>query len=150
MPADNRIMRVLRRDDLKAVTAIDALRSRQPRAEYYERKFDSILNSSHNINSSIVCEIEGRVVGFVMGDIYFGEFGIPETNATIDTIGVHPDFSNRGVASEMLDQFMMNMKVAGVDKVYTLVNWDDFKLEKFFANHKFSPSKRINLECTVV
>jgi N-acetylglutamate synthase-like GNAT family acetyltransferase len=150
MAAENRIMRVLKRDDLKAVIAIDALVSKQQRDEYYERKFASILNSSHNVNSSIVCEIGGRVVGFVMGDVYFGEFGIPETNATIDTIGVHPDFTNRGVASEMLDQFMMNMKAAGVRKVYTLVNWDNFGLEKFFAHHKFSPSKRVNLECTVL
>ena len=41
---------------------------------------------------------------------------------------------------------MMNMKAAGVNKVYTLVNWDDFALEKFFSRHKFVPSKRINLE----
>ncbi|MCX7173043.1 MAG: GNAT family N-acetyltransferase [Proteobacteria bacterium] len=150
MPAENRIMRVLKRDDLKAVIAIDALVSKQQRDEYYERKFDSILNTTHNINSSIVCEIAGRVVGFIMGDVYFGEFGIPETNATIDTIGVHPEFANRGVASEMLDQFMMNMKAARVGKVYTLVNWDDFALEKFFAHHKFAPSKRVNLECTVI
>ena len=150
MAAANRIMRVLKRDDLKAVIAIDELISKQQRGEYYERKFDSVLNSPHNINSSIVCEIDGRVVGFIMGDVYFGEFGIPETNATIDTIGVHPDSSKRGVASEMLDQFMMNMKAAGVNKVYTLVNWDDFSLEKFFARHKFAPSKRVNLECTVM
>jgi len=44
----------------------------------------------------------------------------------------------------------MNMKAAGVRKVYTLVNWDDFALEKFFAHHKFAPSKRVNLECTVM
>ncbi len=41
---------------------------------------------------------------------------------------------------------MMNMKAAGVTKVYTLVNWDDFALERFFARHKFVPSKRIHLE----
>ena len=46
----------------------------------------------------------------------------------------------------MLDQFMMNMKGAGVKKVYTLVSWDDFALEKFFSRNKFVPSKRINLE----
>jgi hypothetical protein len=46
----------------------------------------------------------------------------------------------------MLDQFMMNMKAAGVKKVYTLVNWSDFALEKFFSRNKFVPSKRINLE----
>jgi N-acetylglutamate synthase-like GNAT family acetyltransferase len=85
-------------------------------------------------------------VGFIMGDVYFGEFGIPETTATIDSLGVDPAMQNKGLASELLDQFMMNMKVGGVTKVYTLVNWDDFALEKFFSRHKFAPSKRINLE----
>lgn len=150
MPAENRILRVLKREDLQAVVAIDQMVTGQNRHDYYERKFDGITNPTHNINSSIVCEIGGKVVGYVMGDVYFGEFGIPETNATIDTIGVRPDFANRGIASEMLDQFMMNMKAAGVHKVYTLVNWDDFALEKFFANHKFVPSKRVNLEYQVM
>ena len=81
-----------------------------------------------------------------MGYVFFGEFGIADGTATIDTLGVHPDFRNSGVAAEMLDQFMMNMKAAGVKKVYTLVNWSDFALEKFFSRNKFVPSKRINLE----
>ena len=150
MPNEKRVMRVLKKDDLNAIVEIDAAASKENRRDYYDRKLDAILNPKHNINSSIVCEIDGKVAGFVMGDIYFGEFGIPETTATIDTIGVDPRSQNRGVASEMLDQFMMNMKVAGVNKVYTLVNWDDFALEKFFSRQRFSPSKRINLEFTVV
>ena len=118
----------------------------EPRQEYYERKIAGILNRAANINTSIVCEVDGKVVGFVMGYVFFGEFGIADGTATIDTLGVHPDFRKFGVAAEMLDQFMMNMKGAGVKKVYTLVNWDDFALEKFFSRNKFVPSKRINLE----
>jgi ribosomal protein S18 acetylase RimI-like enzyme len=149
MPDVKRVMRVLKQEDLNAIVEIDAAGSKQDRREYYQRKIEGILNPKHNINSSLVCEINGKVAGFVMGDIYFGEFGIPETTATIDTIGVDPQYQNRGIASELLDQFMMNMKVAGVNKVYTLVNWDDFALEKFFSRQRFSPSKRINLEYTV-
>ena len=149
MPDVKRVMRVLKQEDLNAIVEIDAAGSKQDRREYYQRKIEGILNPKHNINSSLVCEIDGKVAGFVMGDIYFGEFGIPETTATIDTIGVDPRFQNRGVASELLDQFMMNMKAAGVNKVYTLVNWDDFALEKFFSRQRFAPSKRINLEYTV-
>ncbi|MDD5249503.1 MAG: GNAT family N-acetyltransferase [Rhodocyclaceae bacterium] len=144
--ADERVMRVLKKDDLEAIVAIDATVSRQNRREYYERKISTITDPSRSINSSIVAEVNGKVVGFIMGDVYFGEFGIPETSATIDSLGVDPALQNKGLASELLDQFMMNMKAAGVNKVYTLVNWDDFALEKFFARHKFAPSKRINLE----
>ena len=146
MPDQKRVMRVLRAGNLDAIVAIDAFASGEPRREYYERKIAGILNRAANINTSIVCEIDGRVVGFVMGYVFFGEFGIADSTATIDTLGVHPDFRNFGVAAEMLDQFMMNMKAAGVKKVFTLVNWDDFALEKFFSRHKFAPSKRINLE----
>lgn len=146
MSKTNRVMRVLKSSDMDAIVAIDKTASKEERREYYQRKIEAILNPTHEINTSIVCEVDGKVVGFVMGDIYFGEFGIPEASATIDTLGVHPEFQKHGVASEMLDQFLMNMKAAGVNKVYTLVNWDDFALEKFFSRNKFVPSKRINLE----
>jgi ribosomal protein S18 acetylase RimI-like enzyme len=146
MANKQRIMRVLRQDDLDDIVSIDETASKQPRREYYERKIASILNKKTNINCSIVCEVDGKVVGFMMGYVFFGEFGISDGTATIDALGVHPDFRKFGVASEMLDQFVMNMKAAGVKKIYTLVNWDDFALEKFFSRQKFVPSKRVNLE----
>lgn len=139
-------MRVMKREDLDAVAAIDALVSKQQRRLYYERKIESVTNNPYNINSSLVAEVDGKIAGFLMGDVYFGEFGIPETSATIDTIGVHPDFQHRGVAHQLMDQFLSNMKAVGVRKIYTLVNWDDFALERFFAGQKFEPSKRISLE----
>jgi N-acetylglutamate synthase-like GNAT family acetyltransferase len=139
-------MRLMKRDDLDAVAAIDALVTKQQRREYYERKIESVITNPHNINTSLVAEVDGKVVGFIMGDVYFGEFGIPETSATIDTIGVHPNCQNRGVAHDLMDQFLTNMKAVGVRRIYTLVNWNDFGLEHFFASHKFEPSKRVNLE----
>lgn len=139
-------IRVMRASDLDAIVAIDAKASRQNRREYYERKVALLLDKKHAINSSLVAELDGKVAGFVMGDIYTGEFGIPDTSATIDTLGVDPAFQNRGIASELMEQFIMNMKIAGVNKIYTLVNWDDFSLERFFSHHKFAPSRRINLE----
>jgi ribosomal protein S18 acetylase RimI-like enzyme len=141
-----RVMRPLKESDLDAIVAIDEAETRQNRHEYYERKIHSIVNKKNDINCSLVCEIDGKVAGFMMGYLFFGEFGIADGTATIDGLGVHPRFRNAGVASEMLDQFAMNMKAAGVKKIYTLVNWDNFALEKFFARQKFVPSKRINLE----
>jgi ribosomal protein S18 acetylase RimI-like enzyme len=141
-----RVMRPLKESDLDAIVAIDEAETKQNRREYYERKIHSIVNKKNDINCSLVCEIDGRVVGFMMGYLFFGEFGIADGTATIDGLGVSREFKNRGVASEMLDQFAMNMKAAGVKKIYTLVSWDDFALEKFFSRQKFVPSKRINLE----
>lgn len=146
MSNQQRVMRFLKQSDLDAIVAIDEAATKQNRREYYERKIASIVKNKSDINCSLVCEIDGEVVGFVMGYLFFGEFGIADATATIDGLGVHPDYQNYGVAGEMLDQFRMNMKAAGVKKIYTLVSWDDFALEKFFSRQKFVPSKRINLE----
>lgn len=143
---EERIIRLLKKEDLEAVIAIDELAFKRNRRNYFERKVADSVDPAHSLNTSIVCEEGGKVVGFIMGQVYTGEFGVPETTATIDTLGVHPDWQSRGVASELLDQFLTNMKQAGVIKVHTLVNWDEFALEKFFSRHKFHPSKRLNLE----
>lgn len=142
-------IRVMRSSDLAAIVAIDQKVSGQNREEYYGRKMLTLLDKGHTINSSLIAELDGKVIGYIMGDIYFGEFGIPDATATIDTIGVDPGLQNRGIASDLVEQFVMNMKAAGVNKIYTLVNWNDFALERFFATHRFVPSKRINLELTL-
>jgi ribosomal protein S18 acetylase RimI-like enzyme len=147
MSNQQRVMRFLKQSDLDAIVAIDEAATKRNRSEYYERKIASIVNRKSDINCSLVCEVDGKVVGFVMGYLFFGEFGIDEATATIDGLGVSPEFRNHGVAAEMFDQFTMNMKAAGVKRIYTLVSWDDFALAKFFSRQKFAPStKRINLE----
>lgn len=60
-------MRLMKRDDLDAVVAIDTLVSKQERRQYYERKIDSIVTNSNNINTSLVAEVDGKIVGFMMG-----------------------------------------------------------------------------------
>ena len=139
-------VRMIRGSDLDSVVAIDKLITGQERREYYQRKLEQAVDNRQNVNASLAAEVGGKMVGFMMGDVFFGEYGIPDASATVDTIGVHPEFQKHGVASELMDQFLMNMKAANVKKIYTLVNWNDFALEGFFARHKFQPSKRISLE----
>jgi ribosomal protein S18 acetylase RimI-like enzyme len=139
-------IRVMRNADLDAIAAIDETAAGYNRRDYFERKLAVLLDPAHTINSSLVAELDGKIVGFMMGDVYFGEFGIPDASATIEALGVDRSVQHRGVASELMDQFVTNMKAAGVNKIYTLVNWNDFALEHFFSSHRFVPSKRINLE----
>ena len=63
MANKQRILRVLKQSDLDDIVAIDEAASKQSRREYYERKIASILNRKTNINCSIVCEEDGKVVG---------------------------------------------------------------------------------------
>jgi len=140
-------IRLMKPEDFDAVVAIDEKVLKTSRPEYYERKFEKLFESRDYIPGSLVAEREdGRVVGFVMGEIYLGEYGIFQEEATLDTIGVDPDCQHRGVGKQLIDEFIDHLRDVGVKKVHTLVGLDDTQLISFFNANRFSPSKTINLE----
>lgn len=142
-------VRVMKTADLDAIVTIDQKISGHERREYYQHRLEAADLNDAQINASLVAEADGKVIGFLMGTLYFGEFGIPETSAVVDTLGVDPDCQDRGAGGALFDQFRSNMKAAQVDKIYTLVDWKDFGLIKFLGNQGFVPSQRLSLECPV-
>jgi ribosomal protein S18 acetylase RimI-like enzyme len=140
-------IRVMRESDLGPVTDIDYKVFGQRRPDYYERKIAEVLDEeSGRLVTSLVAEAEGKVAGFIMGSVYLGEFGIPESIAYIDTIGVDPAFQRQGVAGYLLDEFKTTVGKAGVKKVHTLVNWADTDLLSFFADQGFVAANTLNLK----
>jgi len=140
-------IRLMKADDFDAVVAIDEKILKASRAEYYEVKFEKLFGSRDYLPASLVAEKEdGTLVGFVMGEIYMGEYGIFEEEASLDTIGVDPDFQEKGIGEQLINEFMEHLRTVGVKKVNTLVDWNDSRLIHFFSANRFSPSKTINLE----
>jgi ribosomal protein S18 acetylase RimI-like enzyme len=139
-------IRPLHRDDFDAVVEIDARVYRYARPEYYEAKFARALDEKNRVVISLVAEIDGNVVGFVMSELFVGEYGIPETAATLDTIGIHPDYQRKGVGKQLMEEFTSHLRKAGVEKLNTLVSWNDWQLVRFFSASGFAPSQVINLE----
>ena len=85
-------------------------------------------------------------LGFYPCSVYLGEFGIPETIASIDTIGVDPGFQRKGIAGHLLEEFKTTVHKAGVRKIHTLVNWTDTDLLGFFGNSGFVAANTLNLK----
>jgi ribosomal protein S18 acetylase RimI-like enzyme len=139
-------IRIMREDDIEAIVDIDAKVFGVERMEYYERKMSRLLDSKDSIVTSLVADYNNQVIGFVMGNIYTGEFGIPQKTASLDTIGIDPDFSGQGLGTQMLEEFENHMRKAGVENIQTLVDRGNIPLSKFFNKSGFAPSKTINLE----
>ena len=139
-------IRLMKAEDFSAIVGIDERVLKSPRPEYYKMKFEKLVQSKDYVPTSLVAEdADGTVVGFVMGELYIGEYGISEDRATLDTIGVDPAYQNRGVGRKLINEFMDHLKRLGVRRVNTLVDWNDGNLVKFFGVNKFSPSTTINL-----
>ncbi len=141
------IIRLMKADDFDAVVGIDEKVLKASRPEYYEMKFEKLFKSKDYLPASLVAEEkDGTVVGFIMGEIYMGEYGIFQEEATLDTIGVDPNYQPRGIGEQLIKEFMDHLKKVGVQKINTLVDWNDSKLVQFFGTNQFSPSKTITLE----
>jgi ribosomal protein S18 acetylase RimI-like enzyme len=140
-------IRVMRESDIGPVIEIDYKVFGKRRPEYYERKIAEVLDEERGrLVTSLVAEVEGKVAGFIMGSVYLGEFGIPETSASIDTIGVDPEFQRQGVAAYLLEEFKTTVKKAGVSRIHTLVNWTDTDLLGFFGKSGFVAANTLNLK----
>ena len=140
-------IRLMKADDFDTVVEIDANIRRASRPEYYEMKFEKLFRSNDYLPTSLVAEeSDGKVVGFVMGELYMGKYGIFQEGASLDTIGVDPACQHRGIGKCLITEFMDHLQKIGVQKVNTLVDWSDSRLLHFFSTNQFSPSRTINLE----
>lgn len=140
-------IRMVKGTDLNALVEIDGKLLGQKRPEFWQSKLE--LLEHHPSIASLVAEADGKVVGYITGDASGWEFGIPNTVCWFDTIGVEPAYQNRGIASELLQAMVANLKKVGVTKVYTVVNWRDGELLKFLDKAGFTRGDMINLELNV-
>ncbi|MBI5016807.1 MAG: GNAT family N-acetyltransferase [Deltaproteobacteria bacterium] len=105
-------IRLMKDDDFDAVVAIDEKVTSAARPEYYEVKFEKILKSTDSLPVSLVAEKDdGTVVGFVMGELYMGQYGIFQDQATLDTIGIDPDCEHKGIGQQLMNEFVEHFSV---------------------------------------
>ncbi len=134
--------------DLDAIVEIDRKVLGKVRQDFWRGKIE--LPNARYPFSGLVAELEGRVIGFIVGETSGWEFGIPETVGWISTIGVDPDYQHKGVARKLSQEFIRNLRGVGVSVVYTLVNWSDWDLLKFFRAMGFTRGgEMINLELKI-
>lgn len=141
-------IRLMKAEDFDTVVGIDEKIVRVSRLDYYEMKFDKLFASKEFVPTSLVAEDEnGTVVGFVMGELYMGEYGISRAGATLDTIGVDPNCQRMGIGERLIEEFVDHLRDLGVKQVNTLVDVNDSRLIGFFNANGFSRAKSmVNLE----
>ena len=147
IPPEDFKIRTLKEDDLNAIVEIDEKVLRENRRNYWEGKLELMNKKSSQV--SLVVEMNGEVVGFILGDISGWEFGVPETIGWIDTIGVDPAYQKRGLARALAFEMIKNLKALGVKTIYTLVSWNDWDLLQFFHAMGFTRGDMINLELKI-
>lgn len=138
-------VRNLRAEDQDAVVAIDARNVGRRRDEFFKLKLRQALADT-GIAVSLAAELDGRVVGFLLARVYYGEFGLTERTAVMDVLGVHPDYRGRHVGAALIDQLRTNLLALGIRTLQTEVAWDSPELMAFFQHQGFRPAARLCLD----
>ena len=131
--------------DLHALVAIDRRITGRDRVGYFQRMLADALTDS-DVRVSLVAELDGVPVGFIMARVDLGEFGRVEATAVIDTIGVDPDYRNRGVGRALVSQLLTNLGTLRVENVRTEVGWQDHDLLVYLDRSGFRPSQQLCFE----
>ncbi|MDD5243883.1 MAG: putative acetyltransferase [Syntrophorhabdus sp. PtaU1.Bin058] len=139
-------LRILTIKDLDAVTEIDYSLLGKKRREYWETRLEHAETSGV---PSLAAEVNGKVIGFILGSASGWEFGIPESVGWIDTIGVVKEYQKKGIARLLFKELYSMFKKVGVDTIYVFVHWKDWDLLQFFDKMGFKRGDMINFQLDI-
>lgn len=156
-------IRVLSENDLDSVVRIDKKVLGKERRDFWKRK---IAYSDIYPRPALVAEVDGKVVGFILGYVSGWEFGVPDSVGWIDTLGVDPVYQRQGIGRQLfnalIDVFKRSgrekmpetneakkPKLEGVNIVNTLVSWDRLDLLQFYHAMGFKKGEMLSLQLKI-
>lgn len=124
--------------DISAIVGIDEKIGGAYRPEVWERRIGYYLR--RDPETSVVAEVDGRVVGFMLGELRSGEFGLEEPTGWIEVLGVDPEHRGRALGRQMAEALLQHFRERGAHSVRTLVDEQSEELRSFFGSVGFQPS----------
>ncbi len=123
--------------DLDGIITIDEKIGGQYRPDYWERRITYFLR--RDPEASLVAEFNGEVVGFMLGEIRAGDFGLDEATGWIEVLGVDPDHRGKAIGRRLADQMLTHFRRREAKNVRTLVHQERDDLSSFFGALGFEP-----------
>lgn len=124
--------------DIGDVVRIDESITGEYRPEVWETRCGYYLR--RDPEAALVAVAEGRVVGFMLGEVRSGEFGLEEPTGWIEVLGVEPEFRGRSVGRRLGEAILAHFRERGATSVRTLVDESMDEIAGFFESMGFEPA----------
>src|SRR5574340_1014135 len=107
-------IRPMQQTDLQIVIELDAHVFGSTRPAYFERRLVALDNADAGTRSIfLVAVYRDQVIGFIMGTLAYGEFGLTQVTAILDSIAVHPAYQHQGIGQKLAEAFMKQSAYKG-------------------------------------
>lgn len=133
--------------DIGAIVRIDERITGIYRPDVWEQRVAYYLR--RDPDSSQVAEVDGQVVGFMLGDVRAGEFGIEQPSGWIERFGLDPGHRGQDLGRRMFETIVAHFRAAGATTVRTLADMSDRPVAGFLEALGFRPSALQALELDV-
>ena len=144
-------IRPMLRSDVSVVIALDARVFGKPRTAYFERRLAALEHpETGNHLIFLVADYRDEIIGFIMGTLASGEFGLAQVTTIIDSLAVHPRYQRQHIGQHLIETFLSQSVSLGAKTAYTLVHWENWELLKVFHSLGFSLASTIPLERQIV
>lgn len=130
--------------DIGSIVKIDERITGLYRPDVWEARVGYYLR--RDPDSSRIAEIDGKVVGFMLGDVRAGEFGLEEPSGWIERFGIDPDHRGRDLGKQLFEAICGHFRESGAGVVRTLVDGRDAGVAGFLEAIGFKPSHLQALE----
>ncbi len=124
--------------DIEGIVEIDEKLGGRYRPAVWEQRVGYYLR--RDPESSVVAEAGGKVVGFMLGEVRSGEFGLDEATGWVEVLGVDPEFRGRAIGKRLGETLLANLERRGAVTVRTLVDDSMAELGGFFTSLGFAPA----------
>ena len=145
------VTRLLGMDDLEEILRIAETIERENNSEKAERMASMKETAVYQLEYgdplfNLGAEIDGKLVGFIFGEVKLWEFGRGEKTGWIKVLGVNQDFQGMGVGFKLGETLLGHFKKKNVKKVRTLVDWYEGDLISYFKTLGFNMLGMLPLE----
>jgi len=137
-------IREIRLEDAQAIQDIRIAISEEDAMVDFQKLVQQHV-SEGNGKTSLVAEVNGKVVGYMISTTLYAGFGIGKS-AWIVSIGVHPDYMGQGLGLKLANRICDIYREKGVVSIYSSVMWDSIDVLSFFKKLGFTRSEFINLK----
>jgi len=130
--------------DLDSIVRIDERITGSYRPDVWERRVMYYLR--RDPDASQAAEVDGKLVGFMFGEVRSGEFGIEDPAGWVERFGIHPDHRGRDLGRAMFEAMCRHFAGQGAVTIRTMADMNDPGVAGFLGALGFKPSRLQALE----